>query len=146
VDAKYIPLLLGGVIPALLYGTAGILQKMSAQEGGTATMYLTCFGVATALTGFVLHFVLNEGVGTRRSIVWAIVAGVAFALGAVLISFVLIRYQTPVSQLSPLYNTNVLITVSLGLWLFAEYQDVNMWRLLTGAVLVVAGAILVSGA
>jgi uncharacterized membrane protein len=73
-------------------------------------------------------------------------AGMAFALGAGLITIALIRFEAPISQLAPLYNTNALITVTLGLWLLREFREVNLPRLVIGAVLIVVGAILVADA
>ena len=69
-----------------------------------------------------------------------------FAGGAGLISLALIKYQTAISQLSPLYNMNVLITVVVGLWLLAEYRQVQLGPLLLGSVLIAVGAILVANA
>jgi uncharacterized membrane protein len=51
-----------------------------------------------------------------------------------------------VVSLTPLYNMNVLVTVVLGLLLFAEYRDVHVVRLLGGTILLMAGALLVAGA
>jgi transporter family protein len=66
-------------------------------------------------------------------------------MGAGLISMAMITYEAAVSQLSPLYNMNVLITVGLGLIVLGEYQGLDVKRLLAGAVLIAIGAILVSG-
>jgi hypothetical protein len=50
-----------------------------------------------------------------------------------------------VSQ-TPLYNMNVLVTVILGLPLFAEYRDLHVVRPVSGTSLLIAGALLVAGA
>ena len=144
--AKLIPLIVGGVIPAVLYGITGIFQKLSARDGGSAAMYLVCFGATTTLAGILFHFLQPEGIGSSRSIGWALVAGVTFAAGAGLISVALIKYQAAISQLSPLYNMNVLITVAVGLWLLAEYRQVQLGPLLVGSVLIAIGAVLVANA
>jgi uncharacterized membrane protein len=144
--SKLIPILVGGAVPALLYGVTGILQKLSTREGISTGLYLVCFGAATTLTGVVLHLVLREGASPGRAIGIALVAGLAFALGAGLITIALIRFQAPISQLAPLYNTNALITVILGLWLLREFAEVNLPRLLIGSILIVVGAILVADA
>ena len=144
--AKFIPLIVGGVIPAVLYGITGIFQKLNAREGGSVAMYLICFGATTLLAGLLFHFLRPEGLGSPRSIGWALVAGFTFAGGAGLISLALIKYQAAISQLSPLYNMNVLITVVVGLWLLAEYRQVQLGPLLLGSVLIAVGAILVANA
>jgi uncharacterized membrane protein len=144
--SKWIPILVGGAIPALLYGVTGLLHKVSTREGITTGLYLVCFGAATALTGVVLHLVLHEGASPTRATGAALVAGLAFALGAGLITIALIRFDSPISQLAPLYSTNALITAMLSLWLLREAGDVNLSRLLIGTILIVAGVILVADA
>lgn len=144
--AKLMPLIVGGLIPALLYGITGIFQKLSARDGGSAAMYLICFGATTMLAGLLFHFFQPGGVGSPRSIGWALVAGLTFGAGAGLISVALIKYQAAISQLAPLYNMNVLITVVIGLWLLGEYQQVQLGPLLVGSILIAVGAILVANA
>jgi uncharacterized membrane protein len=144
--SNLVPLIVGGVIPALMYGAAGIFQKMSAREGGSATSYLIYFGAATALSGLIWRVILKESWGTPRSAGLAFVAGLVFSMGAGLISMAMINYQAAVSQLSPLYNMNVLVTVGLGLLILSEHQSLDVTRLLAGAALIAVGAVLVSGA
>jgi uncharacterized membrane protein len=129
-----------------MYGAAGIFQKMSAREGGSATSYLIYFGAATALSGLIWRVILKESWGTPRSAGLAFVAGLVFSMGAGLISMAMINYQAAVSQLSPLYNMNVLVTVGLGLLILSEHQSLDVTRLLAGAALIAVGAVLVSGA
>lgn len=145
-DSRLAPLLLGGMIPAVLYGLAGVIQKASARAGGSASMYLIGFGVATVLTGVAFRTVLTDGYGPTRAFALALLGGLAFGLGAGLISLALIRFDAPVSQLSPLYNMNTLVAVALGFVVFAEFRDVQALRLVAGAVLIVAGGWLVSSA
>ncbi len=143
---KLLPLIVGGAIPAILYGITGIFQKMSAKGGGSAAVYLICFGASTVVMGLVLHFMLREPAGPAGAIGFAFLAGATFALGAGLISIALIKYQAPIAQLSPLYNANVLITVLLGVWFLAEGQGLQLGQLLGGTALIVIGAILVANA
>lgn len=138
-------LLIGGVLPAILYGVTGILQKLSAKAEGGPAMYLICLGAGTVLVGVVLQFILPEQTLSLRSISFALAAGLTFSLGAGLITVALLKYQAAISQLSPLYNMNVLVTVVFGLAIFAEYQDANVLRLIGGTVLIIAGGMLVAG-
>lgn len=139
-------ILIGGVLPALLYGVTGILQKMSSEADGGAGMYLVGMGIGTTVVGAALHLVLSEPPFTARPVSLALIAGVTFSLGAGLVSVALIRYGAAISQLTPIYNMNVLITVVLGLVLLAEYRDLHVARLLGGTLLLVSGAVLVAGA
>jgi hypothetical protein len=137
-------LLIGGVLPAVLYGVTGVLQKLSAKAEGGPAMYLICLGAGTVLVGVVLQFLLPEQTFSFRSVSFALAAGLSFSLGAGLISLALLRYQAAIAQLSPLYNMNVLVTVVIGLALFAEYQNVDVLRLVGGTVVIIAGGLLVA--
>ncbi|MEW5960996.1 MAG: hypothetical protein AB1801_24990 [Chloroflexota bacterium] len=145
-SSKLLPFIVGGLIPAVLYGITGIFQKLSAKGGSSAAVYLICFGASTVVMGLLLHLWLREPAGTPGGIGFAFLAGAIFALGAGLISIALLKFQTPIAQLSPLYNTNVLITVLLGVWLLAEGQGLHLGRLLGGTVLLMIGAVLVANA
>jgi transporter family protein len=144
--SKYTPLIIGGLIPALLYGLAGVFQKWSAREGGSVSVYLIGFGVATVIVGVVYRAVLSDGASPTTSVGLALLAGLVFGVGAGLISLALIRFDAAISQLAPLYNMNFLITVLLGLLIFSEFRDLQVPRLLAGALLILVGGWVVSGA
>ncbi len=145
-ESRWIPLMLGGFLPALFYGLAGVLQKASARAGGSAPLYLIGFGLATCLTGIFYRQVVGDSTFTGRAALWALLAGVFFAAGAGLISTALIQYDASISQLSPLYNMNILVAVALGLLIFAEGDAVATPRLLVGTVIILLGGWLVTSA
>lgn len=146
VNSKLFPLLIGGLIPAFLYGFAGVLQKLTAKQGGNVATYLVGFGMGTLLLGLVYGELLGRRAGLGQPILIAIVSGTLFAVGAGLISLVILRFDAAISQLSPLYNMNVLVTAILGLLLFAELEQLSAPQLLLGTVLILAGGWLVSAA
>jgi hypothetical protein len=139
-------LIVGGLVPALFYGVAGVLQKANVRAGGTVATYLMGFGLATFLGGLIFQQILGEGSSTPRAWLFAGIAGLSFAAGAGLISLAIIRYQASIAQLSPLYNMNVLVAVGMGLLVFAEFTDLNVPRLLIGTITIILGGWLVSGA
>ena len=139
-------LLVGGLAPALLSGCAGILQKVSTNAGIGVGPYLVCLGVAIASVGGGAWLSLPEQSVTQRSAIAALASGTLFAVALGLTAFALIRYGAAISQLLPVINTNVLVATGLGLWLFAEYREVQVPQLLLGTVLVVAGGTLVARA
>lgn len=144
--SKYAPLIIGGLVPALLYGLAGVFQKWSAREGGSVSTYLIGFGLATVIVG-VFWTAVQTGSGSPISAIgFSLLGGLVFAVGAGLISFTLIRYSAAISQLSPLYNMNILVTVVFGLLLFSEFRDLNVPTLLAGALLILAGGWIVASA
>ena len=139
-------LLVGGALPAILYGVTGVLQKMSANAEGGAGLYLIFLGLGTVAVGVAFHVILPEPAIALRPATFALSAGVVFSLGAGLISYALIKYGAAISQLTPLYNMNVLVTVVVGLLVFTEYRDLQVARLLVGSVLLIGGGLLVAGA
>lgn len=139
-------ILIGGLVPALLYGFAGILQKAAQRTGAGIGPYLICIGLsvvgvgaaATAATG--VRAISGRGVGLSFGM------GLAWGLGTWAVALGLSRYAMPVAKLAPLYNANTVVVVLLGLLLFAEYRDVSLPRLLLGVLLVVVGATVVARA
>ena len=145
-SARLITILLGGAIPALLLGFMGILQKLSVTGGASVGAYLILFGIASVIGGLVANFVFPGAFGTARPLAFAFIAGLGFSIATALISFVLVRYQAPISQLAPVVNANALVTVLVGLLVLREVQYVEVTRLLIGSVLILLGVIFVSSA
>lgn len=145
-DARMLPLVLGGFLPALFYGIAGVIQKASGRAGGSASLYLIGFGCGTLLAGVIYRQLSSDPPFAARPLALALIAGISFAAGAGLISAVLIRFDASVAQLAPLYNMNTLITVVLGLTLYAEWANLSVPRLLVGTVAILLGGWLVSSA
>ena len=74
----------------------------------------------------------------------AILIGIIWAIGQ-LFAFIVLSQGAPVSKITPIYNSNTLIAVFLGIVLLNELpnkQDVA--KVVVGAILIVAGAFLVS--
>ena len=135
-------ILIGGLIPAVLYGAAGVLQKTAGRTGIGPGSYLLTIGLVAVVIGGGLTLV-----GGDTQITWAGAGQAAgFAVlwsGAVVaIMLALGKLEGPVSVIVPLYNMNTLVAVLLGLLVLGEWHGVNGWRLLAGAVLIVAGGAL----
>jgi uncharacterized membrane protein len=135
-------ILIGGLLPALLYGGAGVLQKTASKTGIGPGPYIFIIGAVAAIIGGIITLVSRD-----TSVTWsggAQTAGFAVLWSAaiVLIVVALGRYEGPVSVIVPLYNMNTLIAVLLGLLVLGEWEGVNGWRLVAAAVLIVAGGAL----
>ncbi|MFH1277982.1 MAG: hypothetical protein ABIK65_06365 [Candidatus Eisenbacteria bacterium] len=139
-------LLIGGALPALLFGMTGILQKTSTRAGVGVGPYLVLVGLGVVLTGFVFGGVLPDRTLSARSGLFATLVGVTWGFGMGFVAIGLARYGAPLSKLVPLYNMNTLIVALLALVLFAEWREVNGLRLFFGAALVVIGGLLVARA
>ncbi|MGB0560425.1 MAG: hypothetical protein ACPGVO_01300 [Spirulinaceae cyanobacterium] len=137
-------LLIGGLLPALFYGVSGMLAKTSTNAGMSVGGHLICIGVAVSAVGVVLQGWLPGPLPSLEAIAASTGYGLLWGLGTGCVAIALLKYQTPLAKLVPLYNLNTLIAVLLALVVFAEWQTVNFPRLAIGALLVVIGGILVS--
>lgn len=139
-------ILIGGVLPALVYGAVGVMQKSCNQMGISPSLYMIGSGIGVVLLGVAIHLFNPGFVLSVKSGILAILIGAFWALGMTLVAVAINTYHVPVSKLAPLYNMNTLITVILGLILFAEFKDVNTVKLISGAILITVGGILVANA
>lgn len=143
-------LIIGGILPAVLYGTSSVFSKSSTNAGMPVSVHLFWIGLAISTTGILFHLVLP---GTVPSLVPSIkgvasssMLGLLWGLGTGCVALGLLQYQAPLAKLVPLYNMNTLVTVGLALILFAEWTEMNVVQLMIGTVFIIAGGLLVSGA
>lgn len=139
--------LIGGVLPACLWGLTAVLQKLSAQHGAGPAHYLCAFGIVIALSGLgVAAWQQRSGALPAAGIGYAALAGVTFSLGTGLISFALWRYGAPISRLAPILSCNVLVTVAIALLVMGEGAGLDPVKLVGGTVLILVGAAFVTNA
>lgn len=143
-------LVIGGVLPAVLYGTSSVFAKTSTNVGMPVGIHLFWIGLAISTTGVLFSVVLPGAVPSLvpsiKGVASSSMLGLLWGLGTGCVALGLLQYQAPLAKLVPLYNMNTLITVGLALILFSEWKEMNIVQLLLGAVLIIAGGILVSGA
>ena len=137
-------ILVGGIIPAILFGISGICQKLSNQHGISTGAYVVSVGLGVVLVGVVLCLFNTSQTANVKSIVPAVTMGLCWGVGVLLVSMAISKYGTKLSVLAPLYNMNTLVTVVGALILFSEWKDLNVVKLIIGALLIVAGGVLVS--
>ena len=145
-----------GLLAATSFGIAAIFQKLAARPGSalsSAWEVLVFQGIATVAIGLLGVLITKQAFSMKEkdAYMWALLTGTALAIGAL---FIFMTYTTAkdtnadASRIQALINTNTLIAVILGLLVLKEYthlHTVGDWtRLILGAVLVVAGGILVS--
>ena len=136
-------LILGGVIPAILFGLTGFLQKVCARMGIGAAFYLISIGVGVIMAG-LMFLAFSERTFSVLSGATAVAIGFFWSLGTVLVIVAIMKYNTPLSKLVPLYNMNTLVAVLLAILLFSEWKEVNSRKLLLGALLMILGGTLVA--
>jgi len=145
-SASWMGLVIGGFVPALGYALFAVCTKFASQAGIGPGINLVLVGLATVLVGAAFHVFLPSGPLTAPAAAWSLGSGLLWAVGTGFVSLALMRYGIPVSKLNPIYNTNTLLAVVLGLWIFAEWKQVDVTKLLLGALLILSGSLLVAKA
>jgi len=145
-DHRLIAITLGGLLPAIMLGIAGIFQKFSTNGGIGTGPFLIGVGVITVIVGGVFLVIEKQVVVTGQSAAFTVLYGLMWATATGFIALALGRYNGQISQLVPLYNMNTLVAVVLGLLIFAEWRHVDPVKLLVAAVLIVAGGVLAARA
>ena len=143
---KFLGMLIGGVIPALFYGIFAITMKAGTQYKISTSSYLMIIGGVIFLTGIALKPFLatSDSKETLLGIGFSIISGLLWALGTALVNYSIVKFDTPIALLTPLYNMNTLVAVLGGMVIFAEWKTVESVPVFIGTVLVVCGGILLS--
>ena len=141
-----IGLIIGGLLPALLFGVGNVLIKSSLSARISIGFLLLFTTAGYLLTSLIALAIFSDHAVTLKSGGIALISGFILSIGTLCITIAINHYATPMSQLVPLYNMNTLISVLLALWLFAEWQHVRVPQLLIGSVLIVIGGTLVAKA
>jgi drug/metabolite transporter (DMT)-like permease len=139
-------LLVGGLLPAVLFGIASNFQKTAARAGIGTGIYLIAIGSVVLLVGIVVTVVQSNSTATREGVAWACGYGLLWSAAIGCIVLALARYDANISQLVPIYNLNTLVAVAIGMVLLGEWHDVVPWRVVAGAVFAVVGSVLVATA
>lgn len=135
-------LLTGGLLPAVCFGLSGAVQKVTTKAGIGTGMYLIVVGVVVVVVGLIVTAVERDVTLNRASGGYAALFGLLWAAGIASIAVALGRYGGQISQLVPIYNTNTLVAVLVGLVALGEWQTVQPGRLLLAAAFIIGGGVL----
>ncbi|PQJ29619.1 GRP family sugar transporter [Rubritalea profundi] len=136
--------LIGGIVPALLFGISGICQKWSNQHGISTGAYLVSIGIGVLCVGVVLCMYNSEQQFSTASVAPAIALGAFWGLGILLVAIAISKYGARLSVLAPLYNMNTLVAVVGALFIFSEWKDADLVKLGFGTIMIILGGVLVS--
>ena len=143
-NSNYMGIIVGGIVPAILFGVGGFFVKASNQEGISISYFILFSGIGILIIS-ILAFIVFEGkLINLKSGMYAFLVGVTWALGMFLVTMALTKYNPPMSIISPLNSTACFVTVLLALIMFSEWKNLHIMRLVVGTVLIVVGAMLVS--
>lgn len=145
-SSQSLGLLIGGVLPAVLFAVSGVFTKQATSLGMGTGLYVTTLGVSITIAGLLVFILQPDTTYSFQSVFHAFFAGFTWAIGAALLAYALTVLHAPMSKLIPIYNLNTLIGVALILVIFAEWKQVHVPKLLIGSVLMTLGAIVVTRA
>jgi len=143
-NSNYIGMILGGIIPAIIFGIGGIFVKASNQQGISFNYFTLLSGIGVIVISLLSFIVFKEKLINVKAGLNAFLVGATWACGVLLIAMAIAKYDIPISIISPLNCTACLFTVLLALLIFSEWKEINAIRLFIGTVLIIAGAMLVS--
>jgi uncharacterized membrane protein len=138
--------IVGGLLPAVLFGLSGICQKLCGKEGIGVGPFLLGVGMTVIAVGGGFAWFEKDLSFNARSAGYTCLFGICWALGIGLIAVAIRHYEGQISQLVPLYNMNTLVAVAMGLVLLGEWQNLHVGRLAIAAVLITVGGILAATA
>jgi len=140
-----------GLFAALMFGTSAIAMKLATSnkffgiEVGLAGI-LSALGLAVVF--IVYYFLFGNQSNPLQSnpigLGLAVLVGILWGLGNLAV-WIALNKGADIARMTPLYNTNTLIAVVLGILVLHELPNpANALKVGLGAVLIFAGAILVS--
>jgi transporter family protein len=143
-NSNYIGMIIGGVIPAIIFGLGGIFVKASNQQGISFNYFTLFSGLGVIIISLISFILFESKLVNFKSGLNAFLVGATWALGVLLVAMALVKYDTPMSIISPLNCTACLFTVFLALLIFSEWKEIHIIKLFIGTALIIAGAMLVS--
>ena len=134
-----------GIIAAFCFGVQTIIYKYAIQKWNLSPYY----GSFIFSLGIILIIGLSLLFKPSSQFEWessslALIAGIIWGLGFLAVA-IAIAQKADIARLAPIYNTNTLLAVLMGMIFLHEIPDKSqMFRVISGAVLIVIGAVLVS--
>jgi len=143
---KHLSLLIGGFMPAVLFGIVATFQKVINKETIGMGPYLMGIG-ATILAIGALYSLWDRDLSiTPRAGFYVVLFGILWTAAMICVAIALKRYNGQIGQLVSIYNMNTIVTVVIGLVVLSEWKNVNSMRLLAAAVLISLGGVLAANA
>ena len=143
-DTQFLGIVIGGFVPAVLFAASGIFNKLGAQSSIGLSAFIFFAGLGGVLSSLPFLFLQGGSVVSLKTSIFPLLMGVTWGLGIGCVTLGMQRFHAPLSRLVPLYNMNTLLVVLVSLFFFAEWKDVQVLKLLIGAIFVVIGGTLVS--
>jgi uncharacterized membrane protein len=138
------PLVIGGIVPAVLLGLTTVLTRFSMGGGISIPIFLAAVGTTIAVAGGASAFATGQTMTGGRAIWFAIAMGLSWSGAIACISYGFSILKLPISIVAPLTNSNALVAVILGAVLLSEWRTLNLPLAVAGTLCICGGATLVS--
>lgn len=143
---KQLSLLIGGFIPAVLFGVVATFQKVINKETIGMGPYLMGIGATIFAIGALYSLWDRDLAITPRASFYVVLFGVMWSVAMICVAIALKRYNGQIGQIVSIYNMNTIVTVVIGLVVLSEWKNLNSYRLLAAAVLISLGGVLAANA
>jgi len=139
-QSKYMNWFAYTLLAAVLLGIYNFLQRFI--DKSLLASVLIGIGAGLAVTGLVIGLLGKKAwsvISSQTGL--AVIIGLILGIAIFLINKAFADPKGTVAKIVPLMNTNTLVAVFLGLIILKEYQTVSIVRVLVGALLIVAGGV-----
>ncbi|PNG25686.1 hypothetical protein [Methylocella silvestris] len=137
-------LLVGGVVPAVCLGLGAVFMRASLDAGASIPLYLAVVGSVVALLGWAAFIRTGSPIPSVRLVLLAATMGTIWTLAIACMAYGMGVLKLPVSIITTLTNSNALIAVLVSAVAFSEWRNVNLSLVALGALLICAGATVIS--
>jgi len=131
--------IIGGLLPTIALGVSTVLMKMSMKAGASISVYLAEVGATVCGLGLAGLWLTGQNLGTARSAAFSVAMGIAWSVAVCAMAYGVSNLKMPVSIIAPLTNSNALIAIILSAILFREWENLDMLRVVAGAILIIIG-------
>lgn len=138
---KQLALLIGGFVPAILFGIAAVFMKLTTRAGIGTGPYLMAIGLSVFIMGALYTVWDRDLTYNARSLTFIGLYGFVWSLAMICVAIALKRYNGQIGQLVSIYNMNTLVTVIIGLVALSEWRNVHPGKLILAAILISVGGI-----
>lgn len=137
-------LVIGGLVPAICLGLGTVLMRASLGAGASIPLYLAVVGSVVGVIGWLMLLWTGAPTLSLRPILFAATMGATWAIAIACMAYGIGVLKLPVSIIAPLTNSNALVAVIVGVAVFAEWRDLNLYLIALGTMLICAGATVIS--
>jgi len=145
ISEKYLGIQPSGASLLMLGGITIMFMLYFLSRQGMLSVSLKLVGLflIAAVLGYMIYALKQTGVEISLSTVgFGLLQGVLWASGMIF-AFLAFSAGAEAAKLVPIYNTNTLIAIILGMLLLREVPDERL-QVVVGAILIIIGGILVS--